>query len=335
MRVVVTGGGGFLGSAICRQLLARGDKVIACQRGAALQAQALGAEVKRGSVTDAEHLDRVIAGADGVIHTAGKAGAWGRRLDYFDINYGGTRNVIAACLKHDVRKLVFTSSPSVVHADTDIEGGNESLPYPDHFDAHYPASKALAEQAVMAANGPRLATVSLRPHLIWGPGDNQLLPRLLERARRGTLRIPGADKLIDTVYVENAALAHVLALDKLASAPQTVGGKTYFVTNDEPRSQAEIMTGLLAAAGIDVSIRPVPAPLALAAGFVVETTWRLLGLKSEPIVTRWSARLLSTAHWYDITAAKQDLGYRAQISIEEGMARLKTALQSKGAVNTG
>jgi len=329
MRIVVTGGGGFLGKAICRQLLARGDRVIAYQRGPALQAQALGAEVKRGSVTDAERLGQVVDGADAVIHTAGKAGAWGRREDYFDINAGGTRNVIAACRGKAVRRLVFTSSPSVVHDDRDIEGGDESLPYPDHYEADYPASKALAEQAVMAANGPELATVSLRPHLIWGPGDNQLLPRLLDRARRGTLRIPGAAKLIDTVYVENAAAAHLLALDKLQSAPGTVGGKTYFISNDEPRSQAEIMTGLLAAAGIEVSIKPVPAGIALAAGAVVETAWRLLGLTSEPPVTRWSARLLSTAHWYDISAARRDIGYRAAVSIDEGLAALKAALQTE------
>jgi nucleoside-diphosphate-sugar epimerase len=193
--------------------------------------------------------------------------------------------------------------------------------------AHYPATKALAEQMVMAANYPELHTVSLRPHLIWGPGDNHLLPSLLERAKSGKLRLPGPEKLIDTVYIDNAAKAHLLALDRLQSDPQTVGGKAYFISNDEPLSQREIIGGLLKAAGLDVDIQPISPRLAIAAGTLLENTWKILKLKSEPPITRWTAEHLSTAHWYDISAAKRDLGYQAEISIKEGMKILSTSLQ--------
>jgi len=308
-------------------LLARGDEVIAYQRSANAQLETLGASVVTASVTDSTRLNDTLRGSNAVIHTAGKAGAWGSRDDYFNTNISGTQNVIAACRKNTVDKLVFTSSPSVVHAGGDIEGGDESLPYAQHFGAHYPASKALAEQAVMAADGPSLHTVSLRPHLIWGPGDNHLLPRLLQRAKSGHLKLPGPNKLIDTVYVENAARAHLLALDKLGTNPEVVGAKTYFISNDEPRSQGDVITGLLNAAGIEVDIQAISPALAVTAGAVMETTWRLLGLKTEPPITRWSANQLATAHWFDISAAKQDLGYNAEVSIDEGLKLLADSLR--------
>ncbi|RLA48531.1 MAG: 3-beta hydroxysteroid dehydrogenase, partial [Gammaproteobacteria bacterium] len=205
MKVLVTGGGGFLGRAICRQLLARGDEVIAYQRSASDELEKLGIRVIQGSITDADLLNTALKGVDAVIHTAAKAGVWGPYDEYFRHNVTGTENVINGCLKNGIRKLVFTSSPSVTHADGDVEGGDESLPYAEHYNSPYPATKALAEQMVMAANCPKLHTVSLRPHLIWGPGDNHLLPKLLESAKSGKLKLPGPDKLIDTIYIDNAA----------------------------------------------------------------------------------------------------------------------------------
>jgi nucleoside-diphosphate-sugar epimerase len=319
MMVLVTGGGGFLGSAICRQLLARGDQVIAYQRSASETLERQGARIIQASITDADSLNTATQGVDAVIHTAAKAGLSVQYDDYYRPNVIGTENVIAACHANGIRKLVFTSSPSVTHSDGDIEGGDESLPYAGHYNSPYPATKALAEQAVMAADCPELHTVSLRPHLIWGPGDNHLLPKLLERAKHGKLRLPGPDKLIDTIYIDNAAKAHLLALDKLESSPETVGGKTYFVSNDEPWTQAQIIGGLLKAAGLEVDIQSISPGIAIAAGVFLETAWKSLRLKSEPPLTRWSAEHLSTAHWYDITAAKRDLGYRAEISIVEGL----------------
>ena len=181
----------------------------------------------------------------------------------------------------------------------------------------------------MAANCPELATVSLRPHLIWGPGDNHLLPKLLERAKHGKLKLPGPGKLIDTIYIDNAAKAHLLALDKLATHPGIVGGKTYFISNDEPLSQGRIIGGLLKAAGVEVEIQAISPVLAKAAGTLLETGWKLFGIQSEPPLTRWSAEHLSTAHWYDISAAKQDLAYTAEVSIAEGLEILAEEFRCK------
>ncbi len=326
MKILVTGGSGFLGSAICRQLQARGDEVIAYQRGSSNELDEMGIQTVRGTVTNVELLSHTMSGVDAVIHTAAKAGIWGPYDDYYQPNVTGTVNVIAACHNNGVQKLVFTSSPSVVHGGGDIEGGDESLPYPAHFNSPYPATKALAEQQVVAANGPELHTVSLRPHLIWGPGDNHLLPHLVERAKSGKLRLPGPDKLIDTVYIDNAVSAHLLALDKLATDPKAVSGKTYFISNDEPLPQREIIGGLLKAAGLDVEIKAISPGIAIAAGTIFENVWKLLGLKSEPPVTRWSAEHLSTAHWYNISAAKNDFGYAAEISIADGLEILATSI---------
>ena len=204
---------------------------------------------------------------------------------------------------------MFTSSPSVTHSDGDIEGGDESLPYPDTYNSPYPETKALSEQRVMAANCPELHTVSLRPHLIWGPGDNHLLPKLLERAKHGKLKLPGPDKLIDTVYIDNAAKAHLLALDKLATHPEIVGGKTYFISNDEPLSQGRIIGGLLKAAGVEVDIQAISPRACHSRRHSAGNRLEIIRIKSEPPLTRWSAEHLSTAHWYDISAAKRDLGY--------------------------
>lgn len=327
MKVLVTGGGGFLGSAICRQLLARGDEVIAYQRSDNKELEKQGIRLIRGSITDTEMLNTALKGVDAVIHTAAKAGIWGPYDDYFRPNVTGTENVISACLNNGIHKLVFTSSPSVTHADGDIEGGDESLPYAGHYNSPYPATKALAEQKIMAANCPELHTVSLRPHLIWGPGDNHLLPKLLERAKSGKLKLPGPEKLIDTIYIDNAARVHLLALDRLQSDPEIVGGKTYFVSNDEPLPQRQIIGGLLKAAGLEVDIQPISPRIAIAAGTLLEAGWKLFGLKSEPPITRWSAEHLSTAHWYDISAAKRDLGYTVEISISEGMKLLAASVK--------
>ena len=328
MKVLVTGGGGFLGRAICRQLLARGDEVIAYQRSTADELEALGIEVVQGDITDVDLLNKVSRGADAIIHTAAKAGLSVVYDDYFAPNVTGTQNILSVCRSNGIGKLVFTSSPSVTHSDGDIEGGDESLPYPETYNSPYPATKSLAEKQVMSANCAQLHTVSLRPHLIWGPGDTHLLPKLLERAKRGKLKLPGPDKLIDTVYIDNAARAHLLALDKLETDPETVGGKTYFISNDEPVTQGKIISGLLNAAGIEVDIQAISPRLAITAGTLLESGWKLFGLKSEPPLTRWSAEHLSTAHWYDISAAKRDLGYSAEVSIKEGLKRLAAAYQS-------
>ncbi|MEJ2383776.1 MAG: NAD-dependent epimerase/dehydratase family protein [Xanthomonadales bacterium] len=321
MDVLVTGGGGFLGSAICRELAGRGHRVIAYQRSPAEHLARFGVESVSGDIGDRERLTAAAAGCDAIIHTAAKAGIWGDPADYRRINIDGTRSVVAACRAGGIGLLVHTSSPSIVHTGGDIEGGDESLPLATRFSAPYPETKAAAERRVLAANGDNLKTCALRPHLIWGPGDPHILPRLAARARGGRLALPAPHKVIDTVFVDNAALAHVKALQELAGRGRCAG-KAYFVTNNEPLPQGEIVRRLLAALGMDVTIRAVPAGLALTAGAVAEWAWRFFRIQGEPPATRFSVEQLATAHWFDTSAAVRDFGYLPTVSIEEGLAIL-------------
>jgi len=321
VKILVTGGGGFLGSSICRQLAALGHQVIAFQRSPADHLAGPRIQSSQGDIADASAVLRAAAGCDAVVHTAGKAGIWGAAADYRRVNVEGTANVIRACREHRIASLVHTSSPSIVHGGGDIGGADESLPIAERFAAPYPASKAEAEKRVLAANRDGLRTVALRPHLIWGPGDPHILPRLVARVRGGTLALPGPDKVIDTIFVENAARAHVLALQELAGSGRCAG-RPYFVTNNEPLPQGEIIRRLLAAIGIEVRIRAVPVGLAMAAGALCELAWRALRLRSEPPVTRFSVAQLATAHWFDTRAAARDFGYVPEISIAEGLQRL-------------
>jgi len=324
--ISITGAGGFLGLAITRMLHRRGHTLrsISRQRYAALDE--LGVLQISGDLADARAVLRAVEGADAVIHVAAKPGIWGAYADYFAANVLGTENVLAACKHFGVRKLVYTSSPSVVHAGGDLAGVDESAPYPSAFHAHYPKTKALAEQAVLRANGEQLATVALRPHLIWGPGDNHLLPRIASRARAGRLAfVGGGHNLIDTTYIDNAASAHLNALDRLdIGAP--CAGRAYFISNGEPRALKQIINALLGAAGLKPVNRTVPKPLAYIAGGVCEALWHALQLKGEPPMTRFLAAELATAHWFDLSAARRDLGYQPSVSIDEGLRQLSAWL---------
>jgi nucleoside-diphosphate-sugar epimerase len=321
LRVLVTGGGGFLGSAVCRQLSALNHEVIAFQRHPANHLESVGVLSVTGDITDAESLCSATRGCHAIIHTAAKAGVWGNPAEFYRINVEGTANVIRACRQNAIPILVHTSSPSIVHSGGDIGGVDENIPIADNITAPYPASKAEAERLVLAANSAGLKTTALRPHLIWGPGDPHILPRLAAKVKGGRLSLPGPDKVIDTIFVENAALAHVKALEELAGAGRCAG-KAYFVTNNEPMPQGEIVTKLLAAIGIEVRIRAVPVVLAKTAAAICEMAWSAFGLKSEPPVTRFSVEQLATAHWFDTRAAKRDFAYEPTISIEEGLQRL-------------
>ena len=323
MKALVTGGGGFLGQAIVRQLKARGDEVASFSRGFYPELAALGVPQHRGDLADLPALSEAVRGCECVFHVAAKAGIWGSFEEYRLANVVGTENVIAACTLHGAPRLVYTGSPSVVFDGSDVEGGDESLPYPAHFEAHYPHTKALAEQAVLAANSPALATVSLRPHLIWGPGDNHLVPRIVAKAAAGKLRRIGERPCpVDTVYVENAAEAHLNAADRLAPGA-SLAGKPYFISNGEPLPLWEMVNRILAAAGLPSENRTVSPALAYFAGTVCEALWRRLRLAGEPPMTRFVARELATAHWFDLTAARRDLGYTPRVSIDDGLNLLK------------
>jgi nucleoside-diphosphate-sugar epimerase len=320
MKVLVTGAGGFLGGVIARQLRERGDEVHTLQRGDYPHLEALGCVQHRGSLTDPDFVERSTRGMDAVIHVAARAGVWGTEEAFFDANVTGTWHVVDACIRAGVPRLVYTSTPSVVHGGGDVAGVDESAPYPEHFAAPYPRTKALAERDVLLAHGKEgLATVALRPHLVWGPGDPHFLPRLIDRHRKGRLRlVDGGRHVIDTVHVENAAHAHLLALDRLRlDAP--CGGRAFFITQGEPLPQAEFVHALLDAVGMDGPLRSVPGWVARMAGAVLEDVWRWTGRSGEPPMTRFVAEQLSTAHWYDLTAARTLLDYAPRLTLAEGM----------------
>ncbi|MEU8196407.1 NAD-dependent epimerase/dehydratase family protein [Microbispora amethystogenes] len=324
MRVLVTGGGGFLGEAVCRRLAARGDTVHALQRHRSPALAALGVTQHLADVRDRAAVTAAVAGCEAVVHCAAKAGVHGRDRDYEEINVSGTRNVLDACARHGAR-LVHTSSPSVVHDGRDLEGVDESVPYARRFPAAYPRTKAEAERLVLAeAATGRVTAVALRPHLIWGPGDPHFLPRLVA-GRRLLWLLGETDKTIDTTYVDNAADAHLLALDRLRPG-SPLAGRAYFVTQGEPCGFGEWLGLLLRAAGLPPVTRRAPVGPALRAARLLERVRRLpLTRRLPPLL--FLVEQASTAHWFDISAARRDLGYRPRVSMAEGLARL-TAHQS-------
>jgi nucleoside-diphosphate-sugar epimerase len=323
VKALVTGGGGFLGRAIVDRLVARGDRVRSYARGAYPELADMGVEALRGDLTDADAVRAACGGCDVVFHVAARAGIWGSYQDYYEPNVRGTENVIAGCRAQGVSRLVFTSSPSVVFAGGDMENADESLPYPARHHSHYSATKALAEQRVLAANGEHLRTLVLRPHLIWGPGDNHLVPRLIARARAGQLRQigPGRNK-VDSTYIDNAADAHVLAADALKANPHAAG-RVYFISNGEPRPVWELINRIIGAAGLPPVTRRVSHRTARTVGGVLELLYAVLRVKGEPRMTRFLADELATSHWFNISAARGDLGYEPRVSIEDGLQRLE------------
>ena len=326
MKALVTGGGGFLGSAIVRRLVEQGTTVCSFSRQRHDKLDAMDVEQRQGDLADEAAVRVAVAGCDVVFHVAAKPGIWGPYEEYHQTNFIGTRNVIAACREHGVSRLVYTSSPSVVFDGRDMEGVDESVPYPSRFATHYPRTKAAAEQLVRTANDERLGTVSLRPHLIWGPGDNHLLPRLVARARAGQLRRIGrARKLVDTVFIDNAAEAHLLAAEKLQPGA-VVAGKVYFISQGEPVDVWEMINRLLEAAGAPTVQRTIPRGVALALAWGFENIHRLLHRPGEPRLTRFVVKELSSSHWFDLSAARRDLGYRPTVSVSEGLRRLREHL---------
>ncbi|MCP4701545.1 MAG: NAD-dependent epimerase/dehydratase family protein [Gammaproteobacteria bacterium] len=327
MNILVTGGGGFLGGAIVRLLVERGDTVRSFSRNEYPELAALGVEQHRGDLADAEAVARATKACDLVFHAAAKPGAWGPYQAYYNANVLGTQYVLNACRQQKIRYLVYTSSPSVVFTGCDMEGVNESAPYPAHHQAHYPKTKAEAERKVLAANEAELRTTALRPHLIWGPRDPNLVARIVTRGRAGQLlRIGREPKLVDTVYIDDAARAHLLAADRLRETPSKPAGKAYFISSGRPIDVWEMVDRILAAADLPPLKRSISPKAAYAAGWLLETVYGLLRIKSEPRMTRWVAEQLSNAHWFDITAARRDLGYEPQVSLDKGLFYLKAWL---------
>lgn len=324
MKILVTGGGGFLGQALCRGLVERGYEVASFNRGLYPALQALGVEQHQGDLADRDAVIRAASDCEAVFHNAAKAGAWGSYDSYHRANVMGTGNVLAACRAHGIDKLIYTSTPSVTHRATHpVAGGTaETVGYGEHLKAPYPATKLIAEKIVLAANDDTLATVALRPRLIWGPGDNQLLPRLAQRAHAGRLALVNhGDAVIDTTYIDNAAQAHLDAFAHLRIGA-ACAGKAYFISNGEPMPLREVINRLLKAVGAPPVSRSIPFRVAYAAGAVCETVWPLLRRQDEPPMTRFLAEQLATTHWYSMQPAQRDFGYAPRISMEQGFARL-------------
>ncbi|KGJ93528.1 2-alkyl-3-oxoalkanoate reductase [Colwellia psychrerythraea] len=345
--VFVTGAGGFLGKAICRLLRLAGIRVTGFARGNYPELEQMGVKMVQGDITDYIRLKEAMKTCDLVFHVAAKAGVWGSKEDYFEPNVQGAKNVIQACQELEITRLVYTSTPSVTFAGVDEAGIDESTSYAHTFLNFYGESKALAEQLVLAASNPPrqahghaeepsqnvksekvLKTVALRPHLIWGPNDPHLVPRVLERARAGKLKLVGnEDKLVDTIFVDNAAYAHILAAVVINRPEAICSGKAYFISNDQPITMAAMLNKILHCVDLPPVTKRVPTSVAYAVGATLEWFYKTLNIKHEPVMTRFVARQLSTCHYFDISAAKKDLGYTPLISIEEGMKQLKLSLE--------
>ena len=365
--VFVTGAGGFLGKAICKLLRLTNIKVTGFARGSYPELTEMGVNMIQGDITDFTQLKESMKSCDLVFHVAAKAGVWGSKDDYFKPNVQGAENIIQACHELAITRLVYTSTPSVTFAGVDEAGIDESQPYADNFLNYYGESKALAEQLVLNASssyldqkkqqssqldsqqsqqnsqidsqqaskkdskqGKHLKTVALRPHLIWGPNDPHLVPRVLERARSGKLKLVGKeDKLVDTIFVDNAAYAHILAAISLSNDMTNCIGKAYFISNDQPITMAAMLNNILHCAQLPPVTKRIPSSVAYGVGVLLEWVYKIRDIKEEPIMTRFVARQLSTCHYFDISAAKNDLCYTPLISIDDGMKLLKASLTNQ------
>jgi len=320
-KVLVTGGGGFLGGAIVKRLVERGDHVFSFSRRFYPEPASTGVEQIQGDISDTVAVEAACKDMDLIFHVAAKPGIWGDYDTYYQTNVVGTQNVVAGCIAHSVSRLVYTSSPSVVFDGTDMEGVDESIPYPKRFHAHYPKTKAIAEQYIVQAASRNLMTIILRPHLIWGPRDNHLVPRIIKRGKR-LVKIGNGSNLVDTIYIDNAADAHIQAADALEKNPE-LSGRTYFISQGDPVPLWEMVNDILKAAGLPPVRRSMSRRMAWVAGALLEFLYIALKIKEEPKMTRFLADELATAHWFDISAARKDLGYSPRVSTKEGLRRLE------------
>lgn len=319
MKALVTGGGGFLGRYIVEQLLARGDEVTVFSRGSYPDLGVLGARLVQGDLQDITTIAKACQGLDALFHVAAKPGFWGSWESFYQPNVVGTQNVIEACRQQKVPKLIYTSTPSVVATGRSRVNEDESLPYPARYESPYPHTKAIAEKLVVQANDSQLMTVSLRPHVVFGPRDRHIFPRIINRARSGQVIWPGdGNNKIDVTYVEDAARAHLLAADSLETGSATAGS-IYFISQDEPVKPLQFVNEILSRLDVPLVTRKLPLPAARVLGGVFELAHRLLPLKGEPYLTRFLVNQVALDHYYNISRAKQDFGYRPQFTMAEAI----------------
>lgn len=330
--ILVTGASGMLGREVALKLLREGYRVRLLQRSDAGIQMLLPESVRdrvsqvRGSVADAHTIDEAMAQVDGVIHVAAKVSVSGAWQEYVDANIVGTRTMLETAKNHGVKKFIYISSPSVAHAGSSLVGEGNTPADPEHARGNYARSKAYAEKLALEADNSAMKVGVLRPHLIWGPGDTQLVERLIERSAAG--RLPLLDDgtgLIDTVYIDNAVDAVYAAYQRL----EHIHGQPLVVTNGQPRTVAELITGFADAAGVTPPTRSIPAKLAYVAGLVIEKVWEMKPGEDEPPMTAFLAEQLSTAHWFDQRKTRELLEWTPAISIEEGYERLRAYYQGR------
>lgn len=328
MKALVTGGGGFLGRYIVEQLIQRGDSVRILARGSYPELRAIGVDVVQGDIEIRDNVLEACRGVDTVFHAAAKVGVFGRYNDFYKSNVLGTQNIIESCLATGIQKLIFTSSSSVAYGGEDQIHVDETIPYPKKYLSPYSETKAIAERLVLGANGPGLCTASIRPHLIFGPRDKYIIPAILEKAKKGTLRIMGDGKnLTDVSYVENCAEAHLLAADHLKKG-SPVCGQAYYITQGKPVVLWEWVNRLLREMGIPPVQKRISPKTAYVLAAVFETIYRIFQIPKEPPLLRVIVRQLATTHTYNISKAKRDFGYIPKISTEEGLAKTFRYLKS-------
>ncbi len=325
MHALVTGGGGFLGSGIVRGLLKVGyDVSVIGRRNYSHLPQS--AKILKGDIRDFGFVNKSLKNIDILFHTAAIPGIWGASKDFYSINVEGTENIIMACRNNRISKLVFTSSPSVVFGQSSLEGVDESIPYPQKHLCEYSRTKALAEKIILNANDSILSTVAIRPHLIWGPGDPHLVPRILEKAGRNLLVKVGEGKnRVDIVYIDNAVSAHLKAGEAL-TPDGNVAGKTYFVSDGEPVILWDWIDQLLKRVGKPIVSRKISYENAMRLGALMEIVYGVLRIKSEPPMTRFLASQLAKSHYFNISRAINDFGYQPIVPTQEGMDRLISSL---------
>ncbi len=324
MKVLVTGGSSLIGAGVAASLVARGDAVVVQQRNRSARIDAHEVRQALGDIRDADVVAAAADGCDAIVHLAAKVGVVGDWEEYRSINVDGTRNVLAAARQHGIGRLVHVSSPSVAHGGEPIIGGAADVPVLGRSRAWYPESKALAEIAALEGVDDELGVVAIRPHLVWGPGDTQLVGRIVDRAASGRLALVGGGRaLVDTTYIDNAVSALVAALDAVQPGAQC-SGRAYVVSNGEPRMIRELVEGICRAAGVAFEPKTVSLRVGRSVGAVVERVWPLLGRAGEPPLTQFLAEQLGTAHWFDPRPVEHDLGWTPSVSIDDGLARLAT-----------
>ena len=318
-RVLVTGGGGFIGLAIVRELRKQGIETLVLGRHNYPAAEAAGATCIQGDIRNPATVTQAASGCDTVFHVAAKAGIWGDFRDYYSINVLGSLNVVAACKKKGVQALVYTSTPSVVFDGHDLQGADETLPYATKPLCHYATTKILAEQQVLLANSNDLRTTAIRPHLVWGPGDTNLIPRLMARGRQQSLRIVGdGSNRVDIAYIDNVVHIHLLAAENLLTTG-TAAGHAFFIGQQQPVSLWSWINELFTRMDVPPVTTKISLAKAKSVGLVLEKIYALLNLDQEPKMTRFLAEQLALSHWFSHAKAEELLGYKEKVGTGTGV----------------